>query len=226
MATHFRFLDLPAEIRLDIYRHVLITRTKDGSLPVGKRQPRHRRKLICNYIPRTSMLLSCRLIYLEAVPILYQQTVFNFGVEVEVPDFFQEVGRHNAKHIRRLEMEISFKPINPPLDPRGGLDPDILRYIGDCCPNLREVEFRWNDDHHYLCCRTTLVGRAEYFRLLMARFKNAFPDLKKISSPGMRAWGWRVTYRRVSISSRDDDWWNKGCDLLEANGWDLSKKVW
>ena len=62
--SRFRFLDLPPEIRLEVYRHILVAR--DCSEPFEA----------ADQIIETSLLRTCKLIYKEAEQVLYGENEF------------------------------------------------------------------------------------------------------------------------------------------------------
>ena len=65
--SRFRFLDLPPELRLEVYQYILIARNRDAL-----EFPRQ--------VIETALLLTCKLIYKEAAPVLYGENEFTVGI--------------------------------------------------------------------------------------------------------------------------------------------------
>jgi hypothetical protein len=97
----FRFLDLPAELRLHIYE-VLLLDPESYVLPVANLPPTrpNRSKSIYPAILRTS-----KAVYSEALPVLYSGNTFmirSFPPKFCVPELTAYIGEKNAGLIRRV----------------------------------------------------------------------------------------------------------------------------
>lgn len=107
----FRLLDLPAELRIQIYDLLLVSRFKSqkhSTLAVGQKNV----LLDMNPDPeyRTmepSILQTCKQIYREAVPILYSQNVFYIEIPGPMVKLMEQIGSMNVKFIRSLEIRVS-----------------------------------------------------------------------------------------------------------------------
>ena len=63
----FRFLDLPPELRLEVYKYILISRNCEAPEAGGQ-------------VIETSLLRTCRLVYKEAAPVLYGENEFTVSI--------------------------------------------------------------------------------------------------------------------------------------------------
>lgn len=116
----FRFLDLPTEIRLQIYDLLLVSRfdpAENRSLAVGETSRKTCRKLVLLQSYRTrsrrnktiepAILQTHRQIHHEAIQILYSQNVFNVIVPEELSRFMAEIGSTNFGFINSLDFWVS-----------------------------------------------------------------------------------------------------------------------
>ncbi|KAI0479372.1 hypothetical protein GGR56DRAFT_374731 [Xylariaceae sp. FL0804] len=113
-----RLLELPVEIRLEIYDLLLVSRVNREGNPSWP-QPwcfignTYQKKIILDgpevgghRTVNPAVLQACRQIYLEAVPILYSQNVFNFNQPEFMLGFINQIGHTNMKLIRSLDMYV------------------------------------------------------------------------------------------------------------------------
>ena len=101
---HFRFLDLPPEIRRLIYIHHFTLNwpdievrcvSKPEVLPLGIQRTRH---------PALKLLETCRQIYQEAYHHFYRQNVFSFRCATSLYCFLLRIGQARREQIRGIHL--------------------------------------------------------------------------------------------------------------------------
>lgn len=101
----FRFMDLPPELRIQVYGYLLIT--QDNVCLLRRLKADHSYRLF-QYDPRLSLatLHVSRSIYKEAAPVLYSGNTFEFLASHGLLLFVEAIGS-NVKHLRRLNLRDS-----------------------------------------------------------------------------------------------------------------------
>ncbi|KAI0837796.1 hypothetical protein F5Y06DRAFT_287648 [Hypoxylon sp. FL0890] len=97
-----RLLSLPFELRLDIYERYLYSE-QFGAIDEG---------LMClteSESPSTALLLTCKQIYEEARPLLYQKVTISYSLDIW-ERFFDRIGPYNISLIRDLTIYYSCCP--------------------------------------------------------------------------------------------------------------------
>ena len=109
----FQLMKLPAELRIQVYRELLIGREqtivvsavssiRSRSRKLDQQWPDIYRKDITIGLLRTS-----RHIYNEALAVLYQSHVFDFGIDVHnMAPFFDQISSAGRQHVHRIHMEL------------------------------------------------------------------------------------------------------------------------
>ena len=126
-------LGLPPEVRLEIYRHLLVHH--ESIQPQILRNPDYytgiqraeraisniRSHPVRDFSPETAILRTCRQIYVEAVSILYGENYFSYSCDVSIfnSEDYIKVGfpDQNVHLIRHLEIEVDPKPNFEPISP-------------------------------------------------------------------------------------------------------------
>ncbi|KAF2217064.1 hypothetical protein CERZMDRAFT_81043 [Cercospora zeae-maydis SCOH1-5] len=98
--TRISFLDLPAEIRNDIYQRALVLERQVISV-----SGEHGRPLPRNLPPAMNILLANRQIYEEASSILYSENTWYANTEKEATTFLSTISRKNVARICRFELK-------------------------------------------------------------------------------------------------------------------------
>lgn len=90
-----KLLDLPLELRLLVYRHLLVQTEQ----PVTPRSIYH---VYAPTYPSLNILLACRRIHDEAYQIFYRDNHFYFWDVKDLHDFLKSLGTKRRRQIRRL----------------------------------------------------------------------------------------------------------------------------
>jgi hypothetical protein len=97
MTTTLTLLDLPVEIRLEIYDLLLVSpldRDQKTSWAITKAYKK--------ITVQVNVLRTCKQVYYEAVSILYSRNLFRIASPKESLEFISQIGPANAKNIRSM----------------------------------------------------------------------------------------------------------------------------
>ncbi|PPJ54964.1 hypothetical protein CBER1_08981 [Cercospora berteroae] len=103
----FRFLDLPTEIRLRVYEHLLVVNT---SLKLRPERKPYTNVSYTKYGLQPSIIATCQLIYLEAVPILYGRNEFQVTDWMEICGVYPILNRYREHANRITAVHLDFDP--------------------------------------------------------------------------------------------------------------------
>lgn len=141
-----RLQSLPAELRLQIYENVLVDsrggwyRITPLSKVLDKQVSPYSRRHF-RFRVWTSLLRTCRLIYLEATAVLYSGNGFVAGCPAGLMRFLYGIGRRNATFIRRVKLHLGY-PINTA---RGNWH-DAFCQLARQATDLRRLEIEYLKD--------------------------------------------------------------------------------
>ncbi len=136
-------LDLPVEIRLQIYDLLLVSRFNRWDNPSWSVGDTYQKLIMLDFIQarqyRTmepAVLQTCKQIYLEAVPILYSRNVFRFNHPDLMLRLMVQIGHTNKKLIQSLDIYV-------PPDADKGSWLNLLRILPEATTGLKSVVVRW-----------------------------------------------------------------------------------
>jgi hypothetical protein len=136
-------LDLPVEIRLEIYDLLLVSRFNRWDNPSWSVGNTHQKLILLHFIQarqyRTmdpALLQSCKQIYLEAVPILYSRNVFRFDDPDLMLRLMVQIGQTNTKLIQSLDIYV------PPNADKGSWL-NLLHVLPKATTGLKSVAVSW-----------------------------------------------------------------------------------
>jgi hypothetical protein len=136
-------LDLPVEIRLEIYDLLLVGRFNRWDNPSWSVGNTYQKLILLDFIQarqyRTmepAVLQTCKQIYREAVPILYSRNVFRFNDPDLMLRLMVQIGYTNTKLIRSLDIYI------PPRADKGSWL-NLLHVLPKATTGLKSIVVRW-----------------------------------------------------------------------------------
>ncbi|KAH7169118.1 hypothetical protein DER46DRAFT_251663 [Fusarium sp. MPI-SDFR-AT-0072] len=111
MKQRCEFLDLPVEIRVEIYDLLLVSRLNRGDHSYWAVGDNYQKLIMLDVLhdrrQRTmepAILQTCNQIYNEAVPILYSQNIFRINVASCMSRFMDQIGQTNTRMIQHLDI--------------------------------------------------------------------------------------------------------------------------
>lgn len=210
-------LDLPIEIRLEIYEVLLVSRFDRRDNPSWSVGNTNQKLILLDFIQarqyRTmepAVLQTCKQIYREAVPILYSRNVFRFNSTNLILRLMAQIGPTNTKLIRSLDIYVP-----PNADKDSWLN--LLHILPEATTGLKSVVVSWWGEGIARPWEQSL-GKDIAFAQALARLSKV--GVEKLKIKGYYAKPWPAYFRdkfgasvveeedgRLCSSRDDDDDW-------------------
>ncbi|KAK3292621.1 uncharacterized protein B0H64DRAFT_407181 [Chaetomium fimeti] len=188
-----RLLNLPVEIRLQIYDLLLVSwfnRWDNPSWSVGNT---HQKLILLDSIKdrqyRTmdpAVLQACKQVYSEAVPILYSRNVFRFNDPHLMFRLMVQIGDTNTKLIRSLDIYVP-----PDADRDSWLN--LLHVLPTATTALKTVVMSWWGEGDDKLCERLSLGKDVAFAQALAGLSTL--GLEKLKIEGYYAQSWPAYFR-------------------------------
>ncbi|KAM7208524.1 hypothetical protein V8F20_001205 [Naviculisporaceae sp. PSN 640] len=203
MSSFFR---LPAEIRLMIYRHLLV-QDQGAIVPREDWGPLEWGVVLSNtnyslHPYRTFTL--CKRIYGEAAPVLYGENIFAFQDTASMEFFLENIGPHNSANIRNV--------LTPYLGFTGHFNSmytyrEQFECLARHCPDLRSVHtsLGWAAQVYYRAMMFEDFQATDFFADFMWEIMELFPKLNRFEARGLKRdmfWGWGARRGRLTDTQK------------------------
>jgi len=136
-------LDLPLEIRVEIYDLLLVSRFNRLENPSRSVGNTYQQLIMLDELQsrrsktmEPALLQTCKQVYEEAAPILYSRNVFRFHEPHFMVQFMAQIGHTNMRLIRALDIYVP-----PDADKLAWLN--LLHILPEATPGLKSVVVAW-----------------------------------------------------------------------------------
>ncbi|KAL3473605.1 hypothetical protein BJX99DRAFT_233194 [Aspergillus californicus] len=190
------FLRLPAEIRLQIYDLLLVSRFSRDD-PAWEVRDTYK-KLVVLYMMQAlgcrtiepAVLRTCRQIYHESIPILYSRNVFASLAPEDMLAFMAQIGSGNINFVRTLKIWVPWgTEVLPWIR--------LLNTLSEKATGLRSIEVQWDAKREFPCqLRIGASGRGVGDNVDFARSLARIKCLEELKITGFYGQHWPSYFQK------------------------------